>query len=102
MDAAQELKAKTVANWECRNWEGLGSNLAAIGMVVNPRSLVKRNVTYKAGKYRGIKDGLIDDENRVLIAFIFKGPGEQINYAAMDGNLNKGAWKRMEINGLKP
>ncbi|OZS41468.1 hypothetical protein ASV53_23525, partial [Photobacterium sanguinicancri] len=45
LDAAQELKANTVANWECRNWEGLGSNLAAIGMVVNPRSLVKGNVT---------------------------------------------------------
>ncbi|MGF1836865.1 hypothetical protein [Photobacterium sanguinicancri] len=49
MDAAQELKANTVANWECRNWEGLGSNLAAIGMVVNPRSLVKGSVTKVVG-----------------------------------------------------
>jgi len=39
---------------------------------------------------------LTDDEGGHLIASIFKGPGEQINYTAMDGNLNKGAWKRME------
>ncbi|WP_395343526.1 DNA/RNA non-specific endonuclease [Ningiella sp. W23] len=51
---------------------------------------------YKAGEQGGIKDGLADDEGGHLIASIFKGPGEQINYAAMDGNLNKGAWKRME------
>ncbi|EHA1124186.1 hypothetical protein FG475_03510 [Vibrio navarrensis] len=36
-----------------------------------------------------------------LIASIFKGPGEQINYAAMNGNLNKGAWKRMENEWAK-
>ncbi|WP_083229827.1 DNA/RNA non-specific endonuclease [Pseudoalteromonas sp. BMB] len=50
----------------------------------------------KAGATGGIKDGLVDDEGGHLIATIFKGPGEQINYAAMNGNLNKGAWKRME------
>ena len=50
----------------------------------------------KAGKTNGIKDGLDQDEGGHLIASIFDGPGEQINYAAMDGNLNKGAWKRME------
>ncbi|WP_261858744.1 RHS repeat-associated core domain-containing protein [Photobacterium sanguinicancri] len=49
LGAAQELKVNTVANWECRNWEGLGSNLAAIGMVVNPRSLVKGSVTKVVG-----------------------------------------------------
>ncbi len=62
----------------------------------------------KAGKTDGIKDGLPNDEGGHLIAAIFKGPGEQINYAAMDGNLNKGAWKRMEnkwanaLNGNPP
>jgi hypothetical protein len=50
----------------------------------------------KAGKTAGIKDGLDKDEGGHLIASIFNGPGEQVNYAAMDGNLNKGAWKRME------
>lgn len=50
----------------------------------------------KAGKTDGIKDGLENDEGGHLIASIFNGPGEQVNYAAMDGNLNKGAWKRME------
>nr|WP_252738976.1 DNA/RNA non-specific endonuclease [Colwellia sp. D2M02] len=66
-------------------------------------SKVDRN-TYqqgKAGKTDGIKDGLRDDEGGHLIASIFKGPGEQINYAAMDGNLNKGAWKRMENTWAK-
>ena len=43
-----------------------------------------------------MKSGLDDDEGGHLIASIFNGPGEQINYAAMDGNLNKGAWKSME------
>lgn len=50
----------------------------------------------KAGKTCGIKEGLDAGEGGHLIASIFKGPGEQINYAAMDGNLNKGAWRRME------
>ncbi|WP_259586451.1 DNA/RNA non-specific endonuclease [Shewanella baltica] len=50
----------------------------------------------KAGKAEGIKDGLDNDEGGHLIASNFDGPGEQINYAAMDGNLNKGAWKAME------
>ena len=55
----------------------------------------------KAGKTAGIKDGLEDDEGGHLIASIFNGPGEQINYAAMDGNLNKGAWKKMENDWTK-
>ena len=55
----------------------------------------------KAGKTDGIKDGLAEDEGGHLIASIFKGPGEQINYAAMDGNLNKGAWKQMENDWAK-
>ena len=55
----------------------------------------------KAGKTAGIKDGVEDDEGGHLIASIFNGPGEQINYAAMDGNLNKGAWKKMENDWAK-
>ena len=55
----------------------------------------------KAGKLDGLKDGLDDDEGGHLIASIFNGPGEQINYAAMDGNLNKGAWKSMENEWAK-
>ncbi len=43
-----------------------------------------------------LADGLDKDEGGQLIASIFNDPGEQVNYAAMDGNLNKGAWKRME------
>ena len=50
----------------------------------------------KAGKAEGIKDGLTDDDGGHLIASIFDGPGEQINYAPMNSNLNRDAWKRME------
>ena len=31
-----------------------------------------------------------------MVASIFDGPGEQINYAPMNSNLNRGAWKKME------
>ena len=55
----------------------------------------------KAGKVGGIKDGVYQDEGGHLIASIFNGPGEQINYAAMNGNLNKSAWKRMENTWAK-
>lgn len=50
----------------------------------------------KAGKEDGIKGGLNDDDGGHLVASIFDGPGEQINYAPMNANLNRGAWKRME------
>ncbi len=50
----------------------------------------------KAGQEGGIKDGVADDEGGHLIAAIFNGPGEQINYHAMDGTLNKSGWKTME------
>ncbi|WP_281649117.1 DNA/RNA non-specific endonuclease [Parendozoicomonas sp. Alg238-R29] len=50
----------------------------------------------KSGKEDGIKDGLTDDDGGHLIASIFDGAGEQINYAPMNSNLNRGAWKKME------
>jgi hypothetical protein len=50
----------------------------------------------KAGQEGGIKDGQAGDEGGHLIAAIFNGPGEQINYHAMDGTLNKSGWKVME------
>ncbi len=55
----------------------------------------------KAGKEGGIKDGLKNDEGGHMVASIFDGPGEQINYSAMNGNLNKGVWKRMENQWAK-
>ncbi len=58
----------------------------------------------KSAKLDGIKDGLDDDDGGHLVASIFDGPGEQINYAPMNSNLNRGAWKRMEndwANALK-
>lgn len=42
------------------------------------------------------KCGLDADEDGHLIASIMDGPGERINMVPMDGNLNKGNWKRME------
>lgn len=50
----------------------------------------------KAGQENGVKDGVNGDEGGHLIAAIFNGPGEQINYHAMDGTLNKSGWKVME------
>jgi len=50
----------------------------------------------KSAKEAGIKDGLADDDGGHLIASIFDGAGEQINYAPMNSNLNRGAWRSME------
>jgi len=50
----------------------------------------------KSAKEAGIKEGLADDDGGHLIASIFDGAGEQINYAPMNSNLNRGAWKKME------
>lgn len=50
----------------------------------------------KSGKEEGIKDGLVDDDGGHLVASIFDGAGEQINYAPMNSNLNRSAWKKME------
>ncbi|WP_213716197.1 hemagglutinin repeat-containing protein [Cedecea lapagei] len=50
----------------------------------------------KAGKC-----GISGDEGGHLIASIFNGPGEKINLVPMNGNLNKGAWKKMENDWAK-
>lgn len=44
----------------------------------------------------GVKDGKSGDQGGHLIACIFNGPGEQINYLPMTERLNKSDWKRME------
>lgn len=54
----------------------------------------KRN-TY-AQKVAGREDRLLDDEGGHLIASIFKGSGELDNLVPMNGNLNKGEWKKLE------
>lgn len=43
-----------------------------------------------------IKDGLPGDQGGHAIAARFYGPGEQINYYPQSGNINQGAWKKME------
>ncbi|WP_206191792.1 DNA/RNA non-specific endonuclease [Shewanella carassii] len=50
----------------------------------------------KSAEANGIKDGLQTDDGGHLVASIFDGPGEQINYSPMNSNLNRGRWKRME------
>jgi filamentous hemagglutinin len=44
----------------------------------------------------GGTDRLSTDDGGHFIATVFKGPGERINLALMDFNLNRGAWKAME------
>lgn len=39
---------------------------------------------------------LSTDDGGHFIATVFRGPGERINLAPMDFNLNRGAWKAME------
>ncbi len=58
---------------------------------------------YQQGK-AGKSGGRDEDEGGHLIASIFNGPGEKVNLVPMDGNLNKGEWKKMETtwsNALK-
>jgi filamentous hemagglutinin len=42
------------------------------------------------------KCGNVGDEGGHLIASIMGGPGERLNLVPMDGNLNKGVWKKLE------
>lgn len=44
----------------------------------------------------GRADRADTDQGGHLVASIFNGPGDRINLVAMDGNLNQGAWKKME------
>ncbi|KAA1162567.1 sugar-binding protein [Pseudoalteromonas fuliginea] len=98
-------KLEPNTKYEVGNYTYATDELGRVNSVSGKLDLSKadRN-TYqqaKAGKLDGIKDGLDKDEGGHLIASIFDGPGEQINYAAMDGNLNKGAWKSMENDWAK-
>ncbi|MEK4628247.1 DNA/RNA non-specific endonuclease [Solibacillus sp. FSL R7-0682] len=49
-----------------------------------------------AQKVAGREDRLPDDEGGHLIASIFKGSGSLDNLVPMNGNLNKGEWKKLE------
>ena len=55
-----------------------------------------RNI-YQQGKSVEIKDGVRGkDQGGHIIARIFNGPGEQINYVPQTATLNNGEWKTME------
>jgi hypothetical protein len=49
-----------------------------------------------AQKIAGREDRKIDDEGGHLIASVFKGSGNLDNLVPMNGNLNKGEWKKLE------
>jgi hypothetical protein len=58
--------------------------------------------TYQQGKSVSIKDGVKgQDDGGHLIAQIFNGPGEQINYLPQKLTLNRGDWKAMEKQWAK-
>ena len=53
--------------------------------------------TYQQGKSVDLKDGIKgEDDGGHIIAQIFNGPGEQINYVPQTQTLNRGDWKAME------
>ncbi|POR17417.1 hypothetical protein BWK58_15055 [Flavobacterium columnare] len=57
---------------------------------------------YQQKKSVSIKDGVKgQDDGGHLIAQIFNGPGEQINYLPQKSNLNRGDWKAMENKWAK-
>ena len=52
---------------------------------------------YQQGKSVEIKDGIAgEDQGGHIIARIFNGPGEQINYVPQSAKLNNGQWRAME------
>ncbi|OJT61187.1 T7SS effector LXG polymorphic toxin [Bacillus altitudinis] len=55
---------------------------------------VKRNQYAQSNS--GKPDRLLDDDGGHLIASIFKGSGDIDNLVPMNGNLNKGEWKKLE------
>lgn len=58
-----------------------------------------RNV-YQQGKSVDVKNGIKgDDQGGHIIARVFNGPGEQINYVPQTAKLNNGEWKSMEKSG---
>ena len=55
-----------------------------------------RNV-YQQGKSVDVKNGIKGDvQGGHIIARVFNGPGEQINYVPQTAKLNNGEWKSME------
>ena len=57
---------------------------------------------YQQRKAVEIKDGVKGEgQGGHLIARIFNGPGEQINYILQDAKLNNGEWRVMEAKWQK-
>jgi predicted ribonuclease toxin of YeeF-YezG toxin-antitoxin module len=73
-------------------------DLAGYHHVINRGVNRNTNQQTKAGKTAGIKDGLANDDGGHLIASMFDGLGEQINYLPMDKKVNRsgGEWYNLE------
>jgi uncharacterized cupredoxin-like copper-binding protein len=96
------------SDYKIGNYTYQTNNEGTVSRVFGKLNLEKRDRnTYqqkKSAEVGGIKDGLQADDGGHLVASIFNGPGEQINYAPMNSNLNRGRWKRMEnkwVDALK-
>uniref|UniRef100_UPI001C97D312 DNA/RNA non-specific endonuclease n=1 Tax=Fluviispira vulneris TaxID=2763012 RepID=UPI001C97D312 len=84
-------KIYNVDNTQTFETDHLGRAIRVEGTIL-PAS--KDRNTYQQNKVG--KLGNPADEGGHLIATILGGPGEKINLVPMDGNLNKGEWKKME------
>lgn len=98
-DWPKELNAQTLEPNADYHVNGYSYATDAQGRVVEAKGKLElktsdRNSYQQEKAGRG--DRLPTDQGGHLIATIFHGPGDRINLVPMNGNLNVGAWKRME------
>lgn len=79
--------------------EGYTYQTDELGRIVNCEGTLQLGVAKRkdyAQRTVGRDDRKDDDDGGHLIASIFKGSGDFDNLVAMNGNLNKGEWKKLE------
>lgn len=89
--AANATYRETKTGYEYRT-DDRGRVVRAHGQLVD--GLGERN-SYQQ-RVAGRPNRLSTDDGGHFFATVFRGPGEAINLAPMDANLNRGAWKSME------
>ncbi len=100
-ELSKSLKPKTRYNVD-----GYLYDTDDLGRVKSVKGKLKLNKkgrnTYQQQKSVTLKDGVKgQDDGGHLIAQIFDGPGEQINYVPQKSSLNRGEWKTMEMEWKK-